>query len=409
MHQRSSSSIESTSQSRTDVRVLFISTDTSLLLPTKQTLDGYIAIEQLFDEVHILVLRTGIPSLNPALRVGERSWLYTASSDTWWWRPVAGLKLVEEQLVFGEGFRPDLVVARDPFESGVLAQLLAEQYDCLWQVHVADDFTSTEYKKSDPHAFWHQLMAGYTLRRALSVRTTTTQLATMVKANYPGIVDLAVLPRLNNYAHLAATPRITDLKQQYPQYSFIYLFVGDLTYDSTLPQVFKAMRYIFQNKRVGLVVVGDGPARRELEEMSRKLQLSEHVVFRRPSDDTVNCLQSADAVVVTDTTATADEVVLQAAAVGTIVVATNTRLRLALFRHGESILLAAPESNTELQLHVHAVLNDVALRERLRAGMEVVLATSLHEDVDAYKQAYKQSIESALLTGLKKDAKLSPV
>jgi hypothetical protein len=71
--------------------------------------------------------------------------------------------------------------------------------------------------------------------------------------------------------------------------------------------------------------------------------------------------------------------------------------------------LAAPESNTELQLHVHAVLNDVALRERLRAGMEVVLATSLHEDVDAYKQAYKQSIESALLTGLKKDAKLSPV
>lgn len=389
--------------------MLFISTDTSLLLPTRQTLDGYIEAESLFDEVHIVVLRTGIPSQHPALRVGERTWLYTANSDTWWWRPVAGFLLIKEQLVFGDDFRPDLIVARDPFESALLAYYLSRQYDSMWQVHVTENFSTPEFKKNDRHAFWHRHMAHYTLSRAQSVRATTTQLASMVKDEFPGVVDLAVLPRLNNYARLAQAPQTTDLKQRYNQYSFIYLFAGDLSYESTLPQVFKALRYIFQNKRVGLVVVGEGPARRELEQMSQKLQLQEHVVFHRATDDVVSCIKTADVVIVTDTTAEADEVVLQAAAVGTIVVATNTRLRLEIFQSGESILLVPPESATELQLQLNAVLNDVALRERLRIGMETVLETVLHEDVDAYKRAYKQSIESALLTGAKKDGKLTKI
>ena len=122
-------------------RVLFISQDESLLNPTKQTLDGYINLSDLFDEVHILILRQGIEPKNPVLRLEKNMWLYTASDKNWWYTPVKGKILAEDQLVFAEGFRPDIIVARDPFESAVLAIYLGKKYGRPVQIHVLEDYT----------------------------------------------------------------------------------------------------------------------------------------------------------------------------------------------------------------------------------------------------------------------------
>ena len=109
-------------QSNRDItRILFISRNTDLLNPTRQTLDGYINISELFDEVHILILRQGIPPKNPVLRVSNNVWVYTVSTRYWWQARKSGLDLLRKQLVFANGFRPDLIVARDPFESAIIA------------------------------------------------------------------------------------------------------------------------------------------------------------------------------------------------------------------------------------------------------------------------------------------------
>ena len=92
---------------RNITKVLFISRDESLLNSSKQSLDGYTNISDLFTEVHILILRTGIKKKNPALRVAKNVWLYTASSKDWWRTPFTGMDIVKEQLVFANEFRPD--------------------------------------------------------------------------------------------------------------------------------------------------------------------------------------------------------------------------------------------------------------------------------------------------------------
>ena len=72
-------------QSTRDVtRVLFYFQDESLLNPTEQSLDGYTNLADLFDEVHILILRQGIPAKNPVLRLASNMWLYIASDSKWW-------------------------------------------------------------------------------------------------------------------------------------------------------------------------------------------------------------------------------------------------------------------------------------------------------------------------------------
>ncbi|KXJ99793.1 MAG: hypothetical protein UZ19_OD1000291 [Parcubacteria bacterium OLB19] len=141
---------------RAETRVLFVSRDESLLNPTQQSLDGYTNISDLFDEVHILILRQGIRAKNPALRVANNVWLYTASDKDWWKTPFAGMKLINDQLVFAGGFRPDLIVARDPFESAVLAIMLGKKYERPVQIHVLEDYTKTDFIKSDKHNRWRK-------------------------------------------------------------------------------------------------------------------------------------------------------------------------------------------------------------------------------------------------------------
>lgn len=108
---------------RNVTRVLFISKDESLLNPETQSLDGFLNLKELFDEVHIVILREGIPPKNPVMRVSDNVWIYTAAAHTWIGTPKAGIDLITKEMVFASGFRPDLIVARDPFESALVAHL----------------------------------------------------------------------------------------------------------------------------------------------------------------------------------------------------------------------------------------------------------------------------------------------
>ena len=144
-------------QSNRDVtRVLFISQDESLLNPTEQSLDGYTNLADLFDEVHILILRQGIPAKNPVLRLAGNMWLYIASDRKWWGVTLRGNALVSDQLVFADGFRPDIIVARDPFESAALGLHLSVTYERPLQIHVLEDYTTTEFKNAHLHHRWRR-------------------------------------------------------------------------------------------------------------------------------------------------------------------------------------------------------------------------------------------------------------
>lgn len=402
---RSPSLKEITSQVRENIRVLFISTDISLLQPNQQTLDGYIQLGEVFDEVHILVLRTGATSPFPALRVSKNTWLYTVSTDTWWWAPIPGRRVARDQLEFNDDFRPDLIVARDPFTSGVLAHWLGRVYKRAVQVHVTEDFTDSDFGKRR-QAWLYRAMARWVLRRSLSVRTTADDLVAVVSKHLPTGATVEVLPRFNNYRQLAEQPATIDIRQKYPQYRFIYVFVGALSYDGSFPPVLEAMRGILQNHTVGLLVYGEGKARERFQKRCRDIGLERQVVFSRDADDLVSYLKAANVVIVTDTSAEADEVVMQAAAIGVSIVATETVRRTQLFADRQSILFLPVDNVSSWQFTLSAILNDLSLRRTLQYGVEAVVTNQLMQDPHDYQAAYKQSIERAILTLASEDDKL---
>ena len=345
-------------------RVLFISQDESLLNPTKQSLDGYTNLTDLFDEVHILILRQGIASKNPVLRVEKNLWIYTATNKNWWGTLRPGLALAEEQLVFADGFRPDIIVARDPFESAVVAGWLSKKYNRPMQVHVLDDYTTAYFLAKNRHNRWRRYLPRYTLHNVLSVRTSTRAMYEKIHADF-AIGDLAVLPKFNNYEALIKAQATVDLKEKYKPFIFIILYIGKLTHTSAAYRALDAARFGLKNPRIGLVFLGDGPARHELEDRAKLLGVKEQVVFASDVKDDVPYLKSANVLMVTDVTPESEEVALRGAAAGIPMVMARTDVRADIFADGESALMCDADSTDDFSLKLNIIMNDVPLRAHL--------------------------------------------
>ncbi len=381
--------------SRDVTRVLFISRDESLLSPTKQSLDGYTDVADLFDEVHILILRQGISTKTPVLRVSDNVWLYTATHHSWWMTYFSGRKLAVEQLVFAEGFRPDMIVARDPFESAVLAISLGLEYKRPVQIHVFENYVSKDFYESSRKNWWRRFLPRFTIPRVKSVRTTTKAMANFLAKQF-SIVDLSILPRLNNYESLIKVQPTINLKEKYKPFVFIMLYIGRLGYESMFYRLLDAARFGLRNPHLGLIALGEGPGQKEFENRAEVLGISEQVVFESKIKDRVPYLKSANVLIVPDITPESEEVVLQGAAAGIPLILARTPAREDLFIDGESALLCDPGSVDEFSLKLNILMNDIILRRQLVERAQTMIASRFHEDPEVYKTTYRESIEQVL-------------
>lgn len=385
-------------------RVLFISRDESLLNPEKQSLDGYTNLADLFEEVHILILRQGIPTKTPVLRVSDNVWLYTATDYSWWQTPLAGYVLTKEQLVFADGFRPDMIVARDPFECGALAWYLGRHFDRPVQIHVLENYTRSDFltQKGNRLRSW---MARFVLARSVSVRTNTRVIFDFLTKKFK-IKDLALLPRFNNYEELMQIPPTLDLKEKYKPFIFIMLYVGRLTKDSALPKVIDGARFGLRNPRLGLIVLGSGPAQGEFVDRAKMLKIREQVVFEPKIEghNIIPYLKSANVLLVPDTNPESEEVVLKGAASGIPLIMARTPAREDIFVDGESALLCDPDSVDDFSLKLNILLNDIELRRHMVLAAQEMIRNRFHENREDYEQAYRESIEQVLfLTEITKE------
>jgi glycosyltransferase involved in cell wall biosynthesis len=380
---------------RTSTRVLFISKDDSFLNPETQTLDGFLDLKHLFEEVHIVILRQGIPAKNPVLRVADNVWIYTASSRWWFLVPRAGIKTIEEQLVFAAGFRPDLVVARDPFESAMVAQAIAKQYERPTQVHILEDYATAEFDKRNKHAWWLRRLANRMIPKFPSIRVTSSAVEQILAKRYT-IPDISLLPRYHDYESIINAEPSLDLRETYKPFVFIILCIGKLSHTSTLFRAIDAARFVLKNPRVGMIVLGDGQAKSEFQRRAKALGIERQVVFDSKTEDSIPHLKSANLLIATDTDEDSDAVILKAAAAGLPIIMSRTEKREDLFEHGVSGYLCEATDTQAFADRINDVLNNFGLRKVFADNAQMMIHDKFHQDIHQYAEAYRTSIEQAL-------------
>ena len=384
--------------SRETTRLLFISQDATLLTQTTQSLDGYLNLTDVFDEVHIVVLQLGLPVRNPVLRLGANVWMYSVSDTSELRLVEAAKQTIMQQMEFAAGFRADLIVARDPLLCGYLALWASRTYSRPAQLHVTEDFTQKAQFKKYRYPRVMSLLSHYVCKRFVSIRTTTDTLTEQLKKAYPHIKDIATLPRFYNFAAIAQGDMYFDIKQKYTQFSFIILYVGGLQHNAKAFQAIDSARNLMRSPKVGLVIMGDGEAATELSTRAKMLGISTQVVFEKSTADLYSYLKSADVLLIPDTDEQSDELAIKGAAAGIPIVMAQTETRLDLFTDGESALFFQNNDSIEMSNQMKKILNDLGVRTLLRHNALERVAEKLHEDPIAYKLAYRDSVEAALFS-----------
>ena len=139
---------------------------------------------------------------------------------------------------------------------------------------------------------------------------------------------------------------------------------------------------------VRLVLVGEGPDRAALETLSRELGVADRVVFAGLRDDVDAVLRAADVFVLSSHTEALPTVILEAAASGLPVIATQVGGVPELVEPGRSAIVVPPGDEGALRGALERVLSNAPLRASLGArGRAIVEERFRIESMCAAREA----------------------
>ena len=381
--------------SRMRSRVLFVTQKTDVFEKDSLAQRNYTNLQMVFDEVHVLVL-TNEDIKKESIRVAPKVWAYSASLKSTFFIARPALAVAAKHLSFADGFRPDIVIALDPFESGVVGLKLAQKYQRVFQVHIFEDFMTPTFLEEKKENKKRLGFAKKTLQATQSVRVESEHIKQKLETAFPNIKDVSLLPRFFNIKEITEAVATVEKKRLFPQYSFVILYVGTLDSESMLFRSMDAARKLLSTPSVGLVVVGDGPRKNEFLERAKILKIDSQIVFKKDAGDAIEYMQAADVMLLPDTSKDSEDTVIRAAAAGLPMVLARTALRDDLFVDGQDAFLCDPDDTFDFYQKLTKFINTNALRVQFAENARDVVLTRIQESPEMYQIAYRDSIEMVL-------------
>ncbi len=184
-------------------------------------------------------------------------------------------------------WKPDVIHSQCEFFSYQFAGYISKKtdapivhtYHTLYEQYVTYIFPSQRIG-----AFFVGKLSKYRLRKAEAVVAPTQKVETVLK-NYGVHNPIFVVP--SGIALQQHKERISEAERRekrsalgIPEDALVLLNLGRLGTEKNLTEVVELFAIArAQNSKLMLLIVGDGPARKELEELSEKLGVSDYVIF----------------------------------------------------------------------------------------------------------------------------------
>lgn len=237
------------------------------------------------------------------------------------------------------------------------------------------------------------------MKQCQHIVAPSPSIAQMIEQTY-GLHDrLTVIPTgIDTKPYLAADGRDMRQRQGWND-DTVLISVGRMAEEKNWPTLLEAAAVVFaRRQKTRLVLLGDGPAKSDLEKYAQKLGIAERVTFMGnvPFDDVPAYLKAADLFCFASVTETQGLVTLEAMAAGLPVAAVAATGTSDAVEHNVEGLLTPNESQA-LATAVEQILTDEALYHRLQAATAVKAAqfdivTLAHKMTDIYHQAIEDKL-----------------
>ena len=179
----------------------------------------------------------------------------------------------------------------------------------------------------------------------------------------------------------------------------VLITVGRLAKEKNLGRLLQAFALVVQrHPDVRLVILGDGPYRKDLVELTQSLGIDPSVDFvgKVPFEEIPCYLKAADLFCFSSLTETQGLVTVEAMAAGLPVAAVDATGTRDVIEHGKDGLLTMDDSQALAQA-ISRILDDPGLADRLKAaGLDKARAYSIREQAQKMLSVYQEAIEARI-------------
>lgn len=290
--------------------------------------------------------------------------------------------------------RPDIIHSHFAIPSGVLGVCVSKFFGIkhIISLHGGDIYDPT--KSCSPHRKWYlRKVVEFVIKTSDFVVAQSRNTRDNVLKYYNVQQDIKIVPLPYEPYKFASVSR-SDLGLD-PDKRYL-ISVGRLVERKGYRYLLKAFR-LLDDERVELLIIGDGPQKRELNELSKKLTLASriHLLGYLPEETKFQYLENADLYVLSSIHEGFGIVLQEAMQVGLPILATNLGGQTDFLEDGKNSILVTPKNPAKMAEAVKFLLTHPTLRETLaHSATKTSKKFSLPKIVDSYVAIYEQALSS---------------
>lgn len=408
------------------MNVLLVTADENVLREGSAARKAVMEYATLATHLFVIVLNSG--KRWRIQRISEKLWIYPSNAWSLWSAPIAAARVAGRELWFQNRLQVDLVCALDPCESALAsffivrftpyilapfaaikailgfssaedsalahAQRRAGFSGKPLQVHMEHDVLNPYMRDESFGALIRSMIARFVLPQASKIRITSERMLESLEELSPEVAKRAfILPRFVDRWALAHEPVRIDIHEKFPRFRFILLMVAPLLRDENLSlglHVLVGVAHHFA--RTGLVIVGEGPERRHLKRLARRLGVEDRLVIEPMSSNYSSYYKTANVFLYTGLNGNTD-VLREAAACSALIVAPKIGAAPTFIKDGINGFLCDPEKPESFVRTIVEVLERPGVREKIKLNLHAASENREGEDKREFLRKLHESWE----------------
>jgi glycosyltransferase involved in cell wall biosynthesis len=308
--------------------------------------------------------------------------------------------LARRELYFQGQLQADLVVAEDPGFSGFVGWIIARRFHRPLLLHLPLNVLPSGYGKQSLAHAWRRLVARFLVRRsqAITIRSEATRAALADIST--AIADRALMmPHFMDIESFQKEPVRIDLSAKYPQFKLVILMVAPLEPSSNVQLAITVLAGVVRlYPGVGLIVVGEGSLEGKLKSYAKKVQMQEHVIFERPTENISSYFKSARIFIVTAPYEEFGDTLAMAAAASCAIVTTKVGIAPAIIEDGVSGFLCEANDAPRYVASIILLIRKPAVCDSVRLNANLSIQKYMDSDEATYLNFTKESWEKTIMS-----------
>lgn len=259
--------------------------------------------------------------------------------------------------------RFDLITAQE-VEHSLIAWRLSRRFNIPWQMQIHTDIFSPYFWRESFFNKIRVLLAKFLIPRANCVRVVSERIKKSLGSRFT-IHDsrLSVLP-----IFYPITSGGGSMREKYPGYDFYILMVGRLSREKNFHLALSAMREVIRKyPRTLLVIVGDGPERKNIErEISHGLEINVHLEGWQ--QNVSQYYEFSDVFLASSNYEGYGTAIMEAIGTGLPVIMTEVGVAGEIVKNGENGIIVSAGDREGIVRSIEKIIEDKEFRKMLSEG-----------------------------------------